>query len=244
MRLCFHRYAVLIGLSALTAGCATPALEGSLIADPYESANREFDSFNAGMDQVVLRPLAYIYKEATPELTQHLVSNAVDHLRLPAFLVNNLLQGDFESAGVTTGRFLVNTLLGAGGLLDPASEMGLPFEPTDFGVTLAAAGVAEGPYVVAPLFGPHTTRHLIGRVVDFAFDPFTYIDAPLGVTIARYAAPPISARADNFDAVDSLLYDSLDRYAAMRSLYVQNRRAMVAGDEASAASAVPDIYGE
>ncbi len=236
---------IAIAFAALAAaGCATPAPEGALIADPYESLNRDFHEFNKGWDLVALRPATYIYREATPTLFQHLVGNAVDHLALPVIFFNSVLQGDIDLALNTAGRFSVNTLVGAGGLLDPATEFGLPFEQTDGGLTLAEYGANEGPYIVLPLLGPSTGRDAVGAVFDFAIDPFNFISVPggAGTSVATVAAPIINARSENFELIDDALYNSDDSYVTVRTAYVLSRRNAAAGG--TEADALPDIFGD
>jgi phospholipid-binding lipoprotein MlaA len=234
--------------AAMTAACAQTAPEGALIADPYEALNRDIHSFNVGVDQVLLRPAARGYETLTPALFQHVLSNAVDHLRLPLVFINYALQGDAAAALETAGRFGVNTVMGAGGLLDPATEMGLPYEPTDFGLTLARWGAAEGPYVVLPLLGPSTGRDSVGWVGDLGLNPLTYVTFGGGTgqtaaLVAEIAAPPIVFRAENGEALDQLLYETEDSYVALRSAFVQNRRSRVAGNGVDI-DALPDVYGE
>jgi phospholipid-binding lipoprotein MlaA len=160
-------------------GCAATAPEGALIADPYESLNRDIHSFNVGMDQVLLRPTTYIYREATPALVQHLVGNAVDTLRMPVIIFNHAFQGNFDAALESTGRLGVNLIMGLG-VLDPATEIGLPLEPTDGGLTFASYGADEGVYLVSPFLGPFTSRDFAGRVLDFVIDPTNFIRFPGG----------------------------------------------------------------
>jgi phospholipid-binding lipoprotein MlaA len=242
------RAAAAVVAAAMTAACAQTAPEGALIADPYEGINRDIHSFNVGMDQVLLRPAAKGYETLTPALFQHMLSNAVDHLRLPLIFINYTLQGDAEGALETVGRFGVNTIMGAGGLLDPAAEMGLPYDPTDFGLTLATWGAEEGPYVVLPLLGPSTGRDAFGTWGDVALNPLTYVTfgggtGQIAAATAQIAAPPIVFRAENMEQLDQLLSESEDSYVALRSAYVQNRRARVAGNGVDLET-LPDIYGE
>lgn len=230
------------------AGCATPAPEGALIADPYESVNREIHEFNVGVDQVLLRPVTYIYDSVTPSLVKFLVSNMVEHIRLPLTFVNEVLQARFEDALTTFGRFGVNTIAGAGGFLDPATEFGLPFNQSDFGMTLARWGAEEGPFVMLPLLGPATVRDAFGRAGDFAIDPFGFV--PIGAGGGRVAAEAtrvgltlVDARSNNFELVDDLFYNTEDSYVVIRSLYVQNRRSVIAGNQIDPET-LPDIFGE
>lgn len=245
------RAAAGLALALLASGCATaPAVEGQLIADPYEATNRNVHEFNKGLDTAILRPAAQAYEFVTPALVQHMVGNGLDHLQLPGIFINRLLQGDAEEAGAALARFSLNTIIGAGGLLDPATEFGLPHTPTDFGVTLARWGAPEGAYVEAPVFGPHTERHLVGRIVNFALDPTILItvgavEVANTIAIIDLARAPISAvraRDDNFGLVDDILYESEDSYVTSRSGYVQARRRRVAGE--TTAEQAPDIFGD
>jgi len=236
-----------LALSAL-AGCAVEAEPGALIADPYENVNRAVHSFNVAADTVALRPAAIAYDAVTPALFQHMIGNFVDHLRLPVVFFNNIFQGDVDEALATLGRFGVNTIVGAGGLLDPATEFGLPYDPTDFGLTLASHDANEGPFIMLPLFGPSTGRDAVGRLVDFGLDPLTYVTVGDGLgqtlaTVGRFTVPPVVARSENFEIVDQVLYESEDSYVTLRAAYVQSRRAQAAHGVVDVES-LPDIFGE
>lgn len=233
---------------ASLAACATPAPEGTLIGDPYESTNREFHEFNVGMDTVLVRPVTYIYDQVTPDLVRHLLRNAIDHFRLPVDTINQLLQGRFDDALASVGRFGVNTVAGAGGLLDPATEFGLPYVEADFGQTLDTWGAAEGPFLMLPFFGPSTGRDAVGLVVDFGMNPLvwaltgTTFGGP-AVTAGRIGVQTAEVRHQNFDLIDEIFYESPDSYVTLRSLYVQNRRRFIAGGEVDPES-LPDIFGD
>jgi len=239
-----------LGALVLTAlaGCAVEAEPGALIADPYENVNRAVHSFNVAADTVVLRPVAMAYDTVTPTLFQHMISNFVDHLRLPVVFFNNIFQGDVDEALATLGRFGVNTIVGAGGLLDPATEVGLPYDPTDFGLTLASHDASEGPFIMLPLFGPSTGRDAVGRLVDFGLDPLTYIGVGEGAgataaTAARFATPPVVDRSENFEVIDQVLYESEDSYVTLRAAYVQSRRAQAAHGVLDPEN-LPDVFAE
>lgn len=237
-------------LAALAvAGCASaPPEPGQLIADPYQNTNRDIHAFNKALDQGLLKPASEAYDAVTPALVKHLVRNEIQHLKLPGIFVNRILQGEIRLASRAFGRFGVNTAMGAGGLLDPATELGLPYEPTDFGVTLAAWGADEGVYHEAPFFGPSTTRHVVGRVVNFALDPSILIttgaiEVPTSIVIADAARLPVdvvNTRHENAEIVDDILYQSEDSYVSARSAYVQNRRRFVTGETDT--EQLPDIF--
>lgn len=220
----------LIAAAMLSACATTEAVDG--VYDPYEGLNRDFHSFNKGLDTAVVRPISVGYGEVTPGLVRLLVRNALSHLELPRDFANNVFMGRWEPAGLTLTRFAVNTVVGAGGLLDPATDFEVAKQDADFGMTLAQYGAGEGAYWELPFFGPGTTRSLWGRFVDLAFSPTTYISGGAGVAAGagRIALGTAEFRETNVNSVDSLLYESADSYSAARSLFLQNRRAAVGDD--------------
>ena len=241
----------LLCISLLTAGCMADRGPNDLIADPYQDTNRRIHQVNKELDILLLKPAAEVYDLATPALVKHLVANEVRHLELPGIFVNRVLQGEAEEAAAVLTRFGVNTLMGAGGLLDPATEFGLPYEPTDFGATLAKWGVEEGVYHELPLFGPSTTRHTIGRIVDVLLDPVSlatggivtsgFVNVPAVVTNARTPVSIVNLRHENADFINQVLYESEDSYIAVRTGYVQTRRRAVA-DGKTDADELPNIF--
>lgn len=240
----FKRISALIMAVAL-AGCASaPPEEGQIVADPYENVNRNIHAFNKGLDRVVINPAAKTYDFVTPTTVQFLVSNGLDHLALPGYFANHLMQGEFKSAGSTLGRFVVNTIYGAGGLLDPATELGLPEKYTDFGLTLADWGAGEGAYIELPLFGPSTGRHAAGRVVDTVFNPAFWIGnagheaVAWGIRGTRI----VDTRERYRPIIDETLYNSEDSYISARTAYIQNRRRLVTGE--TEVEDLPDVFSE
>lgn len=238
--------AAVAGLSACASGAAQETAGDGLIADPFEPTNRAVHGFNKAVDRFALRPAAQVYDAATPGLVKHLVGNAVDHLSVPSQAVQGALRGDFVSAATSTGRFVVNTVVGAGGLLDPATEFGLPAQQEDFGRTLAAWGVGEGPYVELPLLGPSTARDAVGRVGGAFMNPVSLAAPAVDGAWAEWVSPGATAvgavdfRAEQMSTLDTVLYDSADSYALAKSLWLQQRRALISGGDPS--TATPDIY--
>ncbi|MEL6479862.1 MAG: VacJ family lipoprotein [Pseudomonadota bacterium] len=232
---------LLLGLGA----CASVDETASFAEqDPYESTNRAIHDFNVTLDENVLRPVAKGYDVVAVGPTKLMIGNGLSHLELPVDFMNYLLQGEGRAAGRTLGRFVLNTTLGAGGLLDPATEMGIPREETDFGVTLGKWGVGSGPYLVLPLLGPSNPRDLGGFVVDRAFSPGTYTflggpDALGHATLAAAIVEPIHERNANADLIDELLYESPDSYVTLRSIYLQRRQAQISGG-----GSAPDIFDD
>ena len=170
MRLGMRKLGLICALAGTVSACSdnlTP--EG--IADPLEPVNRTTHAVNKGVDTLVLRPVSQAYGAITPDPVENSVANAVNNLGEPSNAVNHILQGDPGKALNTIGRFGVNSTIGIAGLFDPATELGLVAETTDFGQTLHVWGAEEGAYLELPLLGPSTARDATGRVVDFILDP-------------------------------------------------------------------------
>lgn len=194
--------------------------------DPLEGINRGIFGFNQVVDRWVIKPVAQAYRDVLPQEAQDSVRSFLRNLRSPLILANNVLQGDIDQAGSTVGRFLVNTTLGIGGLFDVANELGMPFRDEDFGQTLGTWGVGEGFYLVLPILGPSNPRDTAGLVAEIFADPLNiYLnDQDLDYLIyVRGALAGVDLRARNIDTLDELERTSLDYYAAIRSLYRQQR---------------------
>ncbi|MDT8345449.1 MAG: VacJ family lipoprotein [Thermohalobaculum sp.] len=237
------------GAALLTlAACASTDPDAGFAAqDPFESTNRTIHSFNVGVDRYVLRPVAQGYDTVTPATFQHMIGNGLSHLQLPVDMANHFLQGQTMAGLRTMGRITLNTVLGMGGLLDPATEFGLPREETDFGITLGRWGVDQGAFLMIPLIGPSTPRDIGGFVVDLAFSPTTYFGISGSDTLNTLSIPlnvvdRVDTRNRNADLIDELLYESDDSYVTVRSIYLQRRAAQVAGGDVT--DALPDIFEE
>ena len=226
---------------AVSACASGEPREGELIADPYEDFNREIHAFNKGLDRSVVNPASKAYDFVTPQLGQHLIGNALSHLTLPGVFANHLMQGDLRDAGETLARFTLNTIMGAGGFLDPATEFGADYIETDFGLTLAEWGAGSGAYLELPLFGPSSVRDAVGRAVDTVFVPTRYLvgsDVAWGIR----AVDVLDTRERYRALIDDVLYESEDSYRASRNAYAQNRRRVLAGE--TQIEALPDIFDE
>jgi phospholipid-binding lipoprotein MlaA len=240
---CFRRGAVLAALFAvLLAGCTTRPTDPEDYAayrelnDPFEPANRAVFAFNMALDGIIVRPLAIGYRALVPDPVRSAARNFIDNLGTPLDMLNNLLQGEIDRAGHSMGRFLTNTILGLGGLIDIASDAGIPRYEEDFGQTLAVWGVAEGPYIVLPLIGPSNPRDGIGLAVDTVADPFTYWAAQNNyqeLSVARTGVDLIDQRSQNIETIDQLRESSIDFYAAVRSFYRQYRKSAIRNGRAS-----------
>jgi phospholipid-binding lipoprotein MlaA len=209
--------------------------------DPLEPVNRAVFQFNYVLDGLILEPAARIYRMVTPHFAREAVSNFLANLRTPVVLANDLLQGQFERGEKTLGRFMLNTIIGVGGLIDVGGHVGMPERHSeDFGQTLAVYGVDPGPYLVLPVLGPSNPRDAIGWVVDFGFDPLFYF-APADIALARFGASALEFRERNLDQIDELKRSSIDLYAATRTLVRQLRANEIRN---GATAPIEDIYKE
>ena len=200
--------------------------------DCFETVNRGIFAFNQAIDGIIFEPLAkgYLY---LPSPIRAGTSNFVGNLSTLLTIPNNVLQGDLGLAGKNTLRFVVNSTIGIVGIFDPASAIGLnSYEKEDFGQTLGSWGVGEGCYLVLPVLGPSTARDAIGSLGNYMGG-----DAWYNVTVkndtqyfsdfdyyASKGAGGVDFRAKNFDDINNLKENSIDFYASVKSLYLQDRR--------------------
>jgi phospholipid-binding lipoprotein MlaA len=196
--------------------------QGAQIDDPWEGFNRAVFAVNDGLDRAILRPVAVGYGTIAPDRVKRWLRNSFDNLKGPVRFANDLLQGEFEAARTTAERFFFNTTIGFLGLFDHATDLGLKRHPADFGQTLNAYGVTSGPYLVLPLLGPTTVRDGIGSGVDTAFSPLTYITGALD-GLAVKAGDVVTLRESLVEPIDELRANSIDFYAAIRSIWAQDR---------------------
>lgn len=199
-------------------------------ADPFEGLNRGTHRLNEELDRWVLDPITWTYRKVTPELFRASMRNFFWNLSEPTTVVNDLLQREWDDAAVSLTRLVVNSTLGVFGLFDPASSLGMPAHESDFGQTLALAGVGSGPYVVLPLVGPSTVRDGVGLAVDVVFRPSTFV-VPLAdqlvFTTIQGGGFGLTAREEYYDQIKILKESSIDYYSALRSAYAQTREAEI-----------------
>lgn len=212
--------ALLVFGTVLLMGCATVAKPDP--RDPLESYNRGMTNFNEQVDALVLKPVATAYVEVTPALMRTGVRNFFANMGDAWSFVNNVLQLRGEAAVSSLVRFNVNTLLGLGGILDIANEMGIDRYPQDLGLTLGRWGVSTGPYVVLPILGPSTVRDTFALPVDMRGNLVRYVD-PVASRNALYALRLVEARANVLRAGAVLDAAALDKYSFTRDAYLQMR---------------------
>lgn len=201
------------------------------VSDPIEDTNRAVLQFNGSVDRFLWSPLSAALRFILPGPAQTGVSNALWHIETPSVLVNDLAQGRPVDAARTLGRFLVNTTVGLGGLLDPAAAIGLERHEADMGQTLGRWGVGPGPYLIVPFVGPATVRDGFGGVADAMMNPLTYVIGPggsivLGVVFLNFGKS-IAIQERYRGDLEALKQGSVDYYAALRSLYFQSRTGAV-----------------
>ncbi len=197
--------------------------------DPFERLNRTTYRFNDTFDKAIARPVARTYVKITPHFVRTGVSNFIDNLTYPVTIVNDLLQAKFKQTGADTGRLLVNTTVGVGGLFDPASSMGLDKNDEDFGQTLGKWGAQPGPYLIIPFIGFSDVRDAFGRVGDIFTTPTHYIDNST-LAWSLWGVEVLDTRARLLSA-DDLVDNAYDPYLFTKNAYLQRRKYLVTDGE-------------
>ena len=214
-------YVALAVVAATSTGCATGPNANP--KDPLEPMNRSISRFNDSLDENVLKPVATTYKDSTPELLQKGVRNVFNNLSDIWSTVNNGLQLKGRDTAESLMRSVVNTVFGIYGIFDVATEIGLERHPEDFGQTLGAWGVPNGPYVVLPLFGPSTLRDTAAMPVDTAADYVRNLNH-VPTRNSAMAVRVVEKRADLLGASNLLSEAAIDKYSFTRDAYLQYRR--------------------
>ena len=227
-----HYFRILIIVLTIQFGVVSKVLADTEVKDCFETINRATFAFNMALDKAVFKPVAKGYRKL-PSPIRTGTSNALSNLSNLVTIPNNILQGDLGSAANNTVRFAINTTLGIVGIFDPADSLGFEKkEKEDFGQSLGVMGVGEGCYLVLPVLGPSTVRDTVGSLVSMNGG-----DAWYNVTVrnnTQYfkesdyyyskAADGVNFRAKNIEAIESIEKNSLDLYATVRSLYLQDRK--------------------
>ena len=202
--------------------------------DPLEPTNRAMFEVHEAIDRNVLQPVAEAYRDLTPQGIRVAIRNILGNLRTPVILAGDLLQGNIPRARITLGRFMVNSTIGVGGLVDVAREWGVPGHTEDSGQTLAVWGVGEGPYLFIPLFGPSNPRDVVGQAMDFAINPLAWFGQGVLVDAAgwtRLGLTVVDTREALLEPIDQVRATSLDPYSTLRSAYRQRRGYEIRNEE-------------
>ena len=237
----FKKFLILSLSTMLIVSSANSASDGDLVMaknnptevkDCFESVNRASFAFNQVLDGVIFKPVSSVYK-VLPSPVKSGVSNSLDNISNLVTIPNNVIQGDFGKAGVNTGRFILNSTIGILGIFDVAQHLGMPeYEKEDYGQSLAKLGVGPGCYIVLPVLGPSTVRDATASLASVMGG-----DAWYNVTVKNetqhfsefdyYSSKVTSGidfRAKNYDSIENLKENSIDFYASVKSLYLQDRQ--------------------
>jgi len=216
------------------------------IKDPLQPLNRAFFHFNDKLYLWVVKPAGKGYSKVVPRQARACVSRFFGNVKYPIFLVNNLLQGKFKAAGIETGRFVVNSTVGVGGLFDPAKRWKIEAHPANFDQTLGFYGLGPGIYFDWPLFGPSSTRGTAGLGADGMLSPWFYIGG-VGVVYGIPAYRELNSASLGLGEYESFKKATLDPYVAMRSAYYESRAEAVeksrARNNARKVAAIPLAQG-
>ncbi len=237
----FKKLVIIILFSVLLAFNANAGSDNELILkknkpaevkDCFENLNRATFAFNQALDGIIFKPVANAYR-ILPSTLKTGVSNSLDNLSTLVTIPNNILQGEIKKAGINSGRFVINTTIGILGFIDVAQHLGFPeYEKEDYGQTLATMGVGPGCYLVLPVLGPSTVRDTTASIANIVGG-----DAWYNVTVnndtrhfsdfdyyASRVTSGVDFRAKNYDSIENLKKNSIDFYASVKSLYLQDRQ--------------------
>ena len=227
--MCLKKIIILLSVSIFL---SSTSLRAETEKECFEKVSRSIFKFNQGFDKSILKPIATGYNKLPDPIkkgTGNFTSNIGTLLTVP----NHILQGNWKSAGESTASFLINSTIGVLGFGNPAAKMGLKNQQEDVGQTLGSYGFGGGCYFVLPVLGPTTLRDSFGKIADTFVDPFAHVtlrDNELlnisGSDLDYYSvkgATAVDFRADNMTNINSLEKNSIDTYAAFKSLYLQSR---------------------
>ena len=234
----------------MLAGCATRPPADDLEAlqefrennDPFEPTNRALFEVNEVIDKAVLQPIAEAYRDLLPKPVRSGIRNLLGNLRTPTILVGDLLQGNVTRARETLGRFIVNSTIGVGGIVDVGRRYDVHGHSEDMGQTFAVWGVGEGFYMFIPLLGPTTARDLVGFAVDIYTNPQSMIGQGQILDVWNYTRigmTVIDTREALLEPFDMVRKTSLDPYATLRSAYRQRRAFEIQNKESPGGAVAP-----
>ncbi len=228
----FARAALAVIVGTTLSACVTlPPNSPRSPQDPWESWNRGVYNFNDKLDRAVAKPVARTYVKVVPQPVRTGVSNFFSNLDTPTVLINDALQGKLLAAANDLGRFLLNSTLGIGGILDPATSAGLDRNNEDFGQTLGKWGVHPGPFLELPILGPSDLRDAPARAVDTYTNPRQYIKNDW-IKYGLYL-PDFTDRRAALLPLDETLKNTYDPYAFVRDAFLQRRAYLVSDGKVS-----------
>jgi phospholipid-binding lipoprotein MlaA len=228
--------AAALGLSA----CVTlPPNHVKNPQDPWESWNRGVYRVNDKLDHAVALPVTKAYVKHVPSGVRTSVSNFFSNVTTPGVMVNDALEGKFKNAGSDLARFLMNSIIGFGGLFDPASSAGLERNYADFGLTLGHWGVHPGPFLELPILGPSSVRDGLGKIPDYYLRPTSYIPDDWIVGYVLWLPAAIDTRAALLP-LQPTIDQAFDPYAVIRDAYLQRRAYLVSDGKISPSEELVD----
>lgn len=230
--------------AAFCAFCAIAFLGGCASGpDPYQKSNRAIYKFNEGLDKVLLRPASECYTKVVPHTIQSGIGNGFRNLGYLNVILNDFLQAKWGQGWSDAGRMATNSTVGLLGVIDVATNWGMPAHENDFGVTLGKWGVGSGPYLVLPLLGPSSGRDVSNVPVAVVTNPLFWLRPPWEVTVSLAATDVVDRRARAEPAVQLRERAAIDPYVFTRDGYLQHRRARISG-ETGQPTTEPGFYDE
>jgi phospholipid-binding lipoprotein MlaA len=221
------------------------APDAGVTLDPWEGFNRNIFWFNERLDNYVLEPVATGWDFLLPNFVQTGIRNMYDNIEFPVTFVNDLLQGRPVDAGVTLGRFLLNSTVGAAGFFDAAIEAGLEKHESDFGQTLGVWGVPPGPYLVLPLYGASSPRDTVGLAVDSVTRVYGFF-VPIWASVTITGVDVVNRRSLLLETIREERKSAFDFYVFVRNLHIKSRankvRGVADGEEKDTPESDEDLY--
>jgi phospholipid-binding lipoprotein MlaA len=227
-------------LCILCSACATRTITGGDVQtiataaknnDPLEPYNRSVMKLNSGLMKILIRPVLTVYRTLVPKPLRRGIGNITTNAKAPLIFAHDILQGEGNRASQTLGRFLMNSTVGLGGMIDVATKAGVPAHDEDAGQTFARWGVPPGPFLMLPLLGPSSVRDATGFAADIFADPMRYVlrgdDVRRNVGTGMTVGGLLTQLDQNADRVSELQRGAVDPYVALREAYRQYRQAEI-----------------
>ena len=215
--------AAALAAAVLLSGCATT---GGRADDPFEASNRVMFKINEPLVEYIAKPVADLYVAVLPSFVRTAINNYVNNIDDLFSIVNDALQGKWDKMGNDMGRVMINTGFGFGGLIDIASDAGIPRGMEDFGQTFGYWGIPQGPYLFIPLWGPTTVRDGTGSILRLVRSPTNEIPN-VAVRNVVYGLVTVNEAPGAVDAMKLVDQASLDPYTFVRRSYLQRREYLV-----------------
>ena len=209
--------------------------------DPLERMNRKIFAFNDALDTHAVEPAAKAWDYVVPDLAQDGFERFLSNSAVPVRFLNTILQAEFRACGIVMSRFAINTVLGVGGIFDPAATMGLERQVEDTGQTFGRWGVPAGPYLVIPLLGPSNLRDAVGAAADGFLLIWPYF-APYYVTVPVGAVTFMNLRSLAIEDIHEAKATALDYYSFVRNAFIQRRNALIVGTAEKPHELQEDLY--